>query len=128
MLLSRGNPMVQGAARARRRARAAESARATLFGLRGLAVPATSRPGSFRRLRRPHAARATGKEKIDASRRQDGLFTVWTRGLWRDQVDRTELISIISRTANPFEDWHGFLACAEQRSIDIVISNTTNWH
>lgn len=67
-------------------------------------------------------ARAQGRHKIAALDAQDDLFTVWTRG---EEVDRTDVVSIVSRTVNPFEDWPAFLACAEQRSIDVVISNTT---
>lgn len=71
-------------------------------------------------------ARTQGRHKIESLDAQDDLFTVWTRGVEGGAaVDRTEIVSIVSRTVNPFEDWPAFLACAEQRSIDIVVSNTT---
>jgi tagaturonate reductase len=71
-------------------------------------------------------ARVSGKSKIESLREQDGLFTVWTRGLEDGNVvDRLDVVSAVSRVVDPFRDWPGFLACAEQRSIDIVVSNTT---
>ena len=71
-------------------------------------------------------ARASGKEKLAQLARQDNLYTVWTRGLSGGaRVDSAEVISIISRRVNPFEDWRAFLTCAEQESINIVVSNTT---
>ena len=71
-------------------------------------------------------ARATGKPKIEALRAQDGLFTVWTRGIEDGrEVDRTDLVSSITRVVDPFENWQAFLRCAEDRAIEIVVSNTT---
>jgi tagaturonate reductase len=71
-------------------------------------------------------ARVSGKSKIESLREQDGLFTVWTRGMeGGNVVDRLDVVSAVSRVVDPFQDWPGFLACAEQRAIDIVVSNTT---
>lgn len=71
-------------------------------------------------------ARAGGRAKVEVLREQDGLFTVWTRGLDSGNVvDRLDVVSTVTRVVDPFQDWAGFLGCAEQRAIDIVISNTT---
>ena len=71
-------------------------------------------------------ARSQGRAKIASLDAQGDLFTVWTRGMeGGHEIDRTEVVSIVSRTVNPFEDWAAFLACAEQESIDVVVSNTT---
>ncbi len=71
-------------------------------------------------------ARPPGGPRLEALTRQDGLYTVWTRGLERSAaVDRTEVVSVIGRVLDPFRDWLGYLALAESSSLAIVISNTT---
>jgi tagaturonate reductase len=71
-------------------------------------------------------ARAQGREKIAGLRAQDGLFTVWFSGPERGRVlDAPEIVESVQHFANPFDDWVGFLALAEVREIDVVVSNTT---
>src|SRR5579871_4371328 len=54
-------------------------------------------------------ARARGAPTIAALEAQDGLFTVWTRGLAEGQVvDRTVIVSIVGRLLDPFTDWAAF--------------------
>lgn len=72
------------------------------------------------------APRKTGAVNIDKLNAQRGVFTVWTRGIWGgDIVDSMEAISVVSRGIDPYKQWEEFLSCAEQDSIDIIVSNTT---
>ena len=71
-------------------------------------------------------ARPRGGPRLSALTRQDGLYTVWTRGLERSAVvDRAEVVGVIGRVLDPFQDWSGYLALAESADLEIVISNTT---
>lgn len=89
-------------------------------------VQALARQGLFEGCVVLTPARAQGAPKLAALAVQDGLFTVWTRGLSDGAtIDQLETVSIISRIVNPFEDWQEFLRCAEQPDLDVVVSNTT---
>ena len=71
-------------------------------------------------------ARAGSAAKQAALHAQDGLYTVWTRGRQDGAtVDRVDLVDVVARLVDPFARWFDFLACAAQRSISVVISNTT---
>ncbi|MBO2944133.1 tagaturonate reductase [Paenibacillus sp. F411] len=70
--------------------------------------------------------RPTGRMKLERLRSQDGLYTLLTRGIQNgEQVDQQEVISVISRMIDPYEEWNDFLALAEHPELDIIISNTT---
>ncbi len=70
--------------------------------------------------------RPTGAQKIREFKQQDGLYTVWRRGMENGNlVDERDIVRSVSRSLNPYEEWQEFLACARNPSIDIVISNTT---
>ncbi|WP_240688934.1 tagaturonate reductase [Ammoniphilus sp. YIM 78166] len=57
---------------------------------------------------------------------QDGLYTLVIRGIENEQViDRTEVISSISRGINPYTDWAEVLKVAENPEVQFVFSNTT---
>ncbi|CAM3781817.1 tagaturonate reductase [Alicyclobacillus pomorum] len=72
------------------------------------------------------APRPSGGHNIDRLNRQDGLYTVWLRGLHDGQrVDRKDMVTSVRRGINPYTHWNEFLACAENRNIDIILSNTT---
>lgn len=72
------------------------------------------------------APRKTGAHNIERINAQDGQFTLWLRGLQNGRrVDEWEIVSSISRGIDPYQNWSEFLACAENLSIDIVVSNTT---
>lgn len=72
------------------------------------------------------APRPTGRTKVEQINVQDGLYTVWLRGISEgQQVDQPEIVSAVSRAIDPYEDWQGFLKCAENKDIDIFVSNTT---
>jgi tagaturonate reductase len=63
---------------------------------------------------------------IDRLNQQDGLYTLLLRGLQDGKIqERREIISSVSRGINPYTDWKEFLACAENKDIEFVISNTT---
>ncbi|WP_274653537.1 tagaturonate reductase [Paenibacillus humicola] len=70
--------------------------------------------------------RAAGKAKLDAIRRQDGLYTLVVRGLESgEQVNRSERVTVFSEAIDPYEEWQRFLALAELPSLQFVVSNTT---
>lgn len=72
------------------------------------------------------APRPTGARNIERLNGQDGLFTVWLRGLDQGrQVDQREIVSSVSRGIDPYQNWQDFLRCAENPEIEIVVSNTT---
>ncbi|GAW94115.1 tagaturonate reductase [Calderihabitans maritimus] len=57
---------------------------------------------------------------------QDGLYTLFLRGIQNGWlVQEKEVISVISRGINPYEQWEEYLKCAENPEIRYVISNTT---
>ena len=57
---------------------------------------------------------------------QDGLYHLNLQGLLDGKpVDSVDLIDVISRGLNPYEDFAAYLALAEQPEIRFVISNTT---
>ena len=63
---------------------------------------------------------------VDTLNGQDGLYTLLLRGLQDGKIkEYKEIISSISRGINPYADWDGFIKCAENSTIEFVISNTT---
>ncbi len=57
---------------------------------------------------------------------QDGLYHLNLQGLLNGEpVNSLDLIDVISRGLNPYEDFGAYLALAEQPEIRFVISNTT---
>ena len=57
---------------------------------------------------------------------QDGLYHLNLQGLQDGQpVDSVDLIDVVSRGVNPFEDFQAYLKLAEQPEMRFVISNTT---
>ncbi|QPC84117.1 tagaturonate reductase [Phototrophicus methaneseepsis] len=57
---------------------------------------------------------------------QDGLYHVYLQGIQDGQeVTRTQLITCISRTVYPYDDWAAYLDLAAQPEIRFLISNTT---
>ncbi len=69
---------------------------------------------------------STGDGKIREWNAQDGLYTVWRRGVENGKlVDSPEVVQSVSRCINPYTEWEEFMACAQNPEIDIVTSNTT---
>ncbi len=63
---------------------------------------------------------------VDVLNEQDGLYTLILRGLQGGQVvEQRRVITAISRGIDPYRDWNGFLAVAEQPDVRFAVSNTT---
>ncbi|MFK7696079.1 tagaturonate reductase [Paenibacillus sp. HJGM_3] len=70
--------------------------------------------------------RPSGKAKIETLARQDGLYTLVTRGIENgERVERKELITIVAQAFDPYSDWQAFLALADSHELEVVVSNTT---
>jgi len=69
--------------------------------------------------------RSTGTDHA-AFDSQDNLYTVIEKGLVNQEpVNRSSVITSISRVLNTYSDWSTILECAGAPGIDIIISNTT---
>ena len=57
---------------------------------------------------------------------QDCLYTLVARGLEKGKpVVRQQIIDVISRCVNPYEDFDAYLKLAQNSDLSILISNTT---
>lgn len=65
-------------------------------------------------------------EAADRFSEQDGLYTLILRGRENGEaVERTRVISCVSRCLDPKRDWEKLLACAHNPQLRFIISNTT---
>ena len=63
---------------------------------------------------------------IDLLNEQDGLYTVYLRGLKNGQPESNhETVDVISRGINPYTDFAAYLQTAENPDMRYVVSNTT---
>jgi len=63
---------------------------------------------------------------INAINEQDGLYTLLLRGIQNGkQIEKTEIITSVSRAINPYSDWNDFLSCASNPHLRFMVSNTT---
>lgn len=63
---------------------------------------------------------------VDLLNEQDGLYTVLLRGIRNGKrIERTEIITSVSRGVNPHTDWKAFLDNAHNPDLRYVVSNTT---
>ncbi len=63
---------------------------------------------------------------VDMLNAQDGLYTLYLRGLQNGKVENYhETINIISRGLNPYTQFNEFIKTAENPDMRFVISNTT---
>ena len=63
---------------------------------------------------------------VDVLNAQDGLYTLILRGLQGGRVvEQRQVITAISRGIDPYRDWNGFVAVAEQPELRFAVSNTT---
>jgi len=70
--------------------------------------------------------RPSGKPKIEALTRQDGLYTLVTRGLQNGEpMESRSIISSFCEAIDPYGQWDRFLAVAESPELQLVVSNTT---
>src|SRR5215203_217585 len=66
------------------------------------------------------------KGMVNMLNEQDGLYTIYLRGLKNGKAESNhEVIDVISRGINAYEDFNAYLKTAEQPEIRYVISNTT---
>ena len=66
------------------------------------------------------------KGMVEWLNEQDGLYHLNLQGLQEGKpVDSLDLIDVVSRGINPYVDFAGYMALAEQPEIRFVISNTT---
>jgi tagaturonate reductase len=66
------------------------------------------------------------KGMVNLLNEQDGLYTIYLRGLKNGKAESThEVIDVISRGLNAYEDFQSYLETAEQSEMRYVISNTT---
>lgn len=62
----------------------------------------------------------------DVLESQDGLYHVNLQGIDKGEaVDSIQMIDVVSRALNPYADFEGYMALAENLDIRFVISNTT---
>ena len=65
-------------------------------------------------------------EAADRFAEQDGLYTLLLRGRENGQaLERTRVISCVSRCLDPKRDWDALLSCAKNPALRFLISNTT---
>lgn len=66
------------------------------------------------------------KGMVQMLNEQDGLYTVYLRGLKNGKAESThEVIDVISRGINAYENFDAYIKTAEQVEIRYIISNTT---
>ena len=66
------------------------------------------------------------KGLVDKLNQQEGLYHLNLQGLQNGEpVDSVDLIDVISRGINPYEEFDAYMALAQQEEIRFVISNTT---
>lgn len=64
--------------------------------------------------------------KINTLNNQDKLYTVIQRGFRGDkEIFESDILSVFSKVFNYNAEWDTFMNIAEQESLDVVISNTT---
>lgn len=68
----------------------------------------------------------TGSGRDRAVNRQDGLFTLLTRGVVDGvAVSERRIVSSVSRALSAADEWDAVLACARNPELRLVFSNTT---
>lgn len=95
-----------------------------LRGLPDCLIDQANRQGIFNG--RVVVVKSTDRGDSTAFERQDGLYTICTRGIENGQIVAENTISTaISRVLSAQEDWAEVLACAANPLLRTVISNTT---
>ncbi len=70
--------------------------------------------------------KSTSKGDTDAFTAQDALYTHVVKGIENGKIIEEKLINAsISRVLSAHNDWQVILSCAAEKSIQIIISNTT---
>lgn len=95
-----------------------------LRGLPDFYIDKANRNGTFNG--RIVMVKSTHHGDASAFKRQDGLYTVCERGVFKgEKVERDTVSASISRVLIADGDWDEILSCAHDPGIDIIISNTT---
>ncbi|HTM91978.1 MAG TPA: tagaturonate reductase [Flavisolibacter sp.] len=69
---------------------------------------------------------ATNKGVVNVLNEQDGLYTVYLRGLKNGKAESThEVINVISRGISAYQNFDAYIKTAEGAEIRYIISNTT---
>lgn len=72
------------------------------------------------------AVKSTNKGDVKAYKTQDNLYTLCERELRGEKlIERNTICSTISRVIVAQEEWSQVLACAHNKELQIIISNTT---
>jgi tagaturonate reductase len=72
------------------------------------------------------AVQPIDKGTVNLLNGQDGLYTVYLRGLKNGRAESThETVDVISRGINPYVDFAAYLQTAKNADMRYVISNTT---
>lgn len=89
-------------------------------------VHETRRQGLYQGTVAVTQSRRSGSANLEFLRRQGGLYTLVIRGREDGkQVERSDVIDVFARMIDPFDDWMEFLHLAEERDLEVVVSNTT---
>lgn len=71
-------------------------------------------------------ARASSQGLTDAFRQQEGLYTLYLRGVEHGQkVSEKRVISCVSRCLNMYRDYEAVMDCAKNPALRFIICNTT---
>lgn len=63
---------------------------------------------------------------IDKLNEQDGLYTLYLRGLQNgEKVEETRIVDCVTRGINPYENFEDYIACAKNPDLRFIVSNTT---
>ena len=69
---------------------------------------------------------STGSRRAETLNEQDGLYTLWVRGLEDDRpAEHFAVAAAVSRAMAAQQAWPDVLACAHNPDLELVISNTT---
>jgi tagaturonate reductase len=72
------------------------------------------------------AVQPIDKGMVNLLNEQDGLYTLYLRGLKNGKAESThETVDVISRGINPYENFPSYLQTAENPDMRYVVSNTT---
>ena len=87
-------------------------------------IDRANRQGTFNG--RVVVVQSTGSRRAEMMTAQDGLYTLWVRGLVNGQPDESFAVpSALSRALSAKEQWADVLACARNPALELIISNTT---
>ncbi|MBD3903482.1 tagaturonate reductase [Chryseobacterium sp. Ch-15] len=69
---------------------------------------------------------ATPNGSIQKMENQDNLYTLFNRGIKKDEIiDQKQIISSIQKSVNPYGNYEEFLALAKEEELEFIFSNTT---